>query len=282
MAPHLLIGDIGSTKSTWRSGGTPAALTLSGYNPLQHGEIAGRRMLDDLSAALDPADIGELWYYGAGIAGPVQAEAVTRLLAGYFPSAVIHVHSDLLGAARAACGHAPGTVAILGTGSHAAVFNGREIIRQAQALGYILGDEGGGCDLGKALIRAYFYRTMPDHLAIRFASRLPGDRGAFLQALAASSAPNQYLASFARFISDDPQDEWLTALVRERFAHFIRTHVVSLRPAGPVHVVGSVGCIFADLFEAELTRAGLTAGRFIREPAETLFELHHQDGRHQE
>ncbi len=281
MTRHLLIGDIGSTKSTWRSSGDPAAIPLSGYNPLQHGEIAGRKMLDDLAGALHPANIGELWYYGAGIAGPAQAQHVVALLAAYFPSAVIHVHSDLLGAARAACGRAPGTVAILGTGSHAAVFDGRDITRQAQSLGYILGDEGSGCDLGKALIRAFFYGDMPQRLATDFASRLPGDRGVFLQALASSSAPNQYLASFTRFISAHPQDEWLAAQVRERFALFIRTHLLPLRPPGPVHVVGSVGCIFADLFEAELSRAGLTAGRFIREPAETLFELH-QDGRHQE
>src|SRR5690606_28868967 len=106
---------------------------------LQQGDIAGRRMLDDLAAALHPADIGELCYYGAGIAGLPQAQHVAALLSTYFPSAVIHVHSDLLGAARAACGHTPGTAAILGTGSHAAVFDGREIRRQAQSLGYILG-----------------------------------------------------------------------------------------------------------------------------------------------
>ncbi len=239
-------------------------------------------MLDDLAAALHPADIGELWYYGAGIAGPPQAQSVAALLSAYFPSAVIHVHADLLGAARSACGHAPGTVAILGTGSHAAVYDGKEIVRQAQSLGYILGDEGSGCDIGKALIRAYFYGDMPRRLSVDFASRLPGDRGAFLQALSTSPAPNQYLASFTRFISDYTGEEWLTTLVRERFALFTRTHVLPLHPDGPVHVIGSVGCIFADLFEAELTRAGLTAGRFIREPAETLFELHHRDGRHQE
>lgn len=280
MALHTLVGDIGATKSTWYwDGPNPTEIQLPGYNPLQADIGAGRQMLERLAGHLREKPVGSIWYYGAGVAGPELRQQVADLLRLFFPGAVTHVQSDLLGAARAACGNAGGCVVILGTGSHAAVYDGQGIVRQANALGYLLGDEGSGCDIGKALLRAFFYGEMPDHLSSLFANWLPGGRSAFLRTLSAAPAPNQLLASFARFAGDAITDPWISTLVRNRFAAFIRCLVLPLDPPGPIHVVGSVGCIFGNLFAAELSRAGLSAGEFIRDPARALFELHYRDGR---
>lgn len=66
-----------------------------------------------------------------------------------FKRAAIEVETDLMGAARALCGHNPGIACILGTGSNSCLYDGRQILANVSPLGYILGDEGSGAVLGK-------------------------------------------------------------------------------------------------------------------------------------
>lgn len=107
-----------------------------------------------------------------------------------------------------------------------------KIVKQAVSLGYILGDEGGGCDIGKALLQHYFYKTMPEAISKDLDERLQGSRSVFLQELQTSDKPNQFLADFARFAVLHLEHEWIQELVSARFNLFIRRHVVPLHPNG--------------------------------------------------
>ena len=51
----------------------------------------------------------------------------------------VEVNSDLLGAARALCGHESGIACILGTGSNSCYYNGKNIEQHVSPLGFILG-----------------------------------------------------------------------------------------------------------------------------------------------
>ena len=64
----------------------------------------------------------------------------------------IEVDSDLLGAAKAACGLKAGIAAILGTGSNSCEYDGNSIVKSIPPLGFILGDEGSGAVLGKKFV----------------------------------------------------------------------------------------------------------------------------------
>ncbi len=231
-------------------------------------------MVNSLYAEMQDQLPETIWYYGAGVVELHAADLVRQLLATMFRTSQIHVSSDLEGAARAACGKKSGTVAILGTGSHAAVFDGYHILRQANALGYILGDEGGGCDIGKSLSQAYFYNQMPEALKAEMKRIIPGGRSEFLKALYTSSAPNQFLADLAKVAVASHHHPWVKELVSQRFGLFVKHHLVPLLPVGPVHILGSIGCIFAGLIEKELVHHGLKAGQFIKDPSYKLFEMH--------
>jgi hypothetical protein len=60
---------------------------------------------------------------------------------------------------------------------------------------------------------------------------------------------------------------------------FIRRHILPLEPKGAIHVVGSIGCIFASLISQEMAKHNLTTGEFIKDPARRLFERHHEHGK---
>ncbi len=279
MNKTILVGDIGSTKSTWvYSSDVSKELQLEGYNPVVQSENQGNILFTSLLTNMRDSEVSTIWYYGAGIIDSRQSQVIEDGLKNIFPDCIIHVSSDLIGAAFAACGNNPGTVAILGTGSHAAGWDGKRIVKQAVSLGYLLGDEGGGCDLGKALLQHYFYKTMPEVISKNLDERLHGDRSTFLRELQSSDKPNQFLAEFARFAVLHQEHEWIQDLVSERFNVFISQHVLPLQPKGHVHVVGSIGCIFASLIKKELEKHSLSAGTFVKDPARRLYERHAEHG----
>jgi glucosamine kinase len=275
MPKNILVGDIGSTKSTWwsNSEGNKEFL-LTGYNPLAHHEGSGQQMFEQLWHVTEGVAFHQIWYYGTGVVNEAVAENIRDTVKKYFPGTKIEIASDLFGAAKAACGDRAGTVAILGTGSHAAVFDGHQIIRQAVSLGYQLGDEGGGCDIGKELIKAYFYHTMPASLLKAMPLAVQQGRASFLHNFYAQSAPNQFLAGFVSMAAEHSDHPWIQQLVLDRFNLFIRIHLLPLEPRGPIHVVGSVGTIFAGLFRQALQNHQLLPGSFIQDPARRLFEMH--------
>jgi N-acetylglucosamine kinase-like BadF-type ATPase len=277
MSKTILVGDIGSTKSTWWFN-SPASqeITLTGFNPMVHSGEAGSRLFETLRSKTGQTGFSEIWYYGAGIVDHQVAQKVRHQILDIFPSSQVHVSSDLAGAAAAACGNEPGTVAILGTGSHAATWDGHKILEQATSLGFILGDEGGGCDIGKVLLQAYFYKEMPQAIMHEMAKKLTSGRAGLLRDLQTSETPNQFLADFARIAVLFQEHEWIKNLVSSRFSLFIRRHLVPLNPSGTVHVVGSIGCIFASLIKHELEDSGMSAGQFIKDPAHRLFERHYE------
>ncbi|MGB4850643.1 MAG: hypothetical protein WBP41_22135 [Saprospiraceae bacterium] len=271
----IVVGDIGSTKSSWWiSGDESKEIRLGGFNPLVHPHEVGTTMLSSLSKEIQGISPNHIWYYGAGVADDQIALTVKNLVHHTFPVSKVNVNSDLIGAAIATCGKEAGTVAILGTGSHAAVFDGKQIIRQANALGYILGDEGGGCDIGKSLLQSYFYNTMPEPIRTEMVRILPNGRSGLLKQLYSSPTPNQYLASFAQVAADMKDNSWIRDLVKERLRLFLKNHLLPLKPVEPVHFLGSIGCIFADLIENELAHNALKAGIFLRDPSYRLFTMH--------
>ena len=79
-----------------------------------------------------------------------------------------------------------------------------------------------------------------------------------------------------RVAVDFIEDEWIQEMIKSRFSLFIQNHILPLEPDGPIHVVGSIGSIFAGLFQEVLAREGLTAGEFVKDPARKLFEMHLQ------
>ena len=105
---------------------------------------------------------------------------------------------------------------------------------------------------------------------------IQGERSEFLQRLYHAPAPNQFLADFAKVAVQHQDDSWIQHLIQERFMVFIRNHVLPLHPQGPIHEVGTIGTIFADLFRNALEKNELIAGNFIKDPARRLFEMHLQ------
>lgn len=152
--PYILVADSGSTKTAWcvtMPCGGRKLLHTRGINPAVQTEADIATVLhEDLMPLLSPGHLNEsisaIHFYGAGCL-PSVCGRMERLLRSIIPAGTVEVESDLLGAARALCGHAPGIACILGTGSNSCFYDGTGIAQHVSPLGYILGDEGSGATI---------------------------------------------------------------------------------------------------------------------------------------
>ncbi len=195
----ILIADSGSTKTEWSlvgRNGVERTFRTAGINPYLLSEDEVRRILTrEVLVELPIERITEVYFYGAGCVGR-PAETLCVQLHRVIGPETVEVNSDLLAAARALCGDAPGIVAILGTGSNSGYYDGHDITRRVPSLGFLLGDEGSGSDLGKHLLADALKGLLPEPLARQFFDCYPLTQEEVLDAVYRRPMPNRYMARF--------------------------------------------------------------------------------------
>lgn len=276
----LIIVDSGSTKADWQvinTDGSRELHTTMGFNPFFHDED---RIETELKKSfvkdVNVVEAKKIYFYGAGCSDKMRCEIVKRGLERIFVNAeTIAVEHDLLGSARATCGNEAGIACIIGTGSNTCLYDGKDVIDNVSNLGYLLGDEGSGSHLGKLLIRAYFYRELPDDMIEFFHEEYGNNKRVILNKIYGDS-PNVYLASFARFFSKHKSHFYIQKLANEAFAELTRRHILKYNGCNniPIHFVGSVAYHFQDILKTTLEEHNLSLGVVIQKPIDALVDFH--------
>ncbi|AQG81339.1 N-acetylglucosamine kinase [Spirosoma montaniterrae] len=279
----MLIADSGSTKTDWRylaADGQVHAFQTDGFNPYYQSTP---QIVETLRAQFLPQlgnnAVSRVYYYGTGCINSTVNQHIIDALRAVLPDLqTVDVNSDMLGAARGAAGREPGIVCILGTGSNACCYDGNQITRGIQSLGFWLGDEGSGGYLGKTLVRQFFQEQLPTDLHDAFAARYHLDRATLLENAYQKPYPNRYFASFTPFLSENIAHPHAVGLVTDAFTLFLQTYISRFPEATiwPVHFVGSIASYFAEQLQQALQQAGLTLGRIVKAPAEALIKYHKQ------
>ena len=284
----LLLADGGSTKCSWclldnDPSALPAHFTTEGYNPYFWDSAAiAASLAHGLPPGLAPARVRIVHYYGAGVLSPAKAEVVAGALRQVFPRAQVHVAEDLLAAARALLGHAPGFAAILGTGTNSCLFDGEKITHVVESLGYSLGDEGAGTYLGRLLLRDYLRGRLPVGLAAAMqASCGLGELSEVLDRLYGQPLPNRFLASFAQLAHAHYHEPYCQAAVAQTFEAFFQQIVLHYPnyQRYSFNCVGSVGYHFRDALAAAATRHGMAVGHILQGPIDALDHYHRTEAK---
>lgn len=210
----ILIADSGSTKTTWMEVESGNKVVTEGLNP---HFTTDEDFLAACAAVRKDFQLStfnfQLFFYGAGCGNAMQRERVERLLSAGFCAAEVHVGTDMLGACRAVSGGRPSLVAILGTGSNACYYDGKEIVYQAVSTGYILGDEGSANHVGRQLLRDYLSGCMPEGVSDMFHETYPQTKEEFLEAVYHQPNANRFLASLAQFVVEHQDDDYCSLLI---------------------------------------------------------------------
>lgn len=283
----VLLADSGSTKTAWRAwqgDEAPCCVETPGINPVQMDTdtiiaLLSSRLTDELryedGSGILPSDVCEIHFYGAGCL-PSTIPTVQEALKQVFPRADIHVQSDLLGAARALCGHTKGIACILGTGSNSCLYDGERICAHTPPLGYILGDEGSGAVLGRQLLGDLLKGLLPAHIRDAFSAQYNGlETDQIIEHVYRQPQPNRYLAGFTHFIAAHRDEPSLHRLLTDGFrSFFLRNVTAYARPDLPVHLTGSIAAVFADEVREAAQATGFTVGRIEASPISGMTAYH--------
>jgi glucosamine kinase len=275
-----LIIDSGSSKVEW-SWMNEATYTSSfpiGIHPffLNSWQIAN--ILREQIAGYDQRikDVQQIYFYGTGINSARQSEIVEESLHMVFPDAQLFIADDILAAARSLCQQDEGIACILGTGSNACFYDGKELIYKRSGYGYILGDEGSGSYLGKIVIRNFLNNQFSDDLHKKFKQQFSTNAETILDHVYRNPFANQYLASFTHFLSKNRGEKLIEEILISGIEEFFKTRLLFFpeRKQFPVHFTGSIAFVFQDVLRKLALKHEINIGRISKSPIEGLLEYH--------
>jgi hypothetical protein len=104
-----IVADCGSTKCDWlilHGERNHQLENTVGFSPFFHTSEEIKGIVEEqLLPKINADQVTHLWFYGTGVHDDYRAEIVSKALTACFPNAQVEVEHDLLGAARAVCGH---------------------------------------------------------------------------------------------------------------------------------------------------------------------------------
>lgn len=192
-----------------------------------------------------------------------------------FPNARVCVESDLLGAARALCGHHAGVACILGTGANSCFYDGDKIVSHVSPLGFILGDEGSGAVLGKTFVANLLKGIFPESMKQEFFQEYELSEVEVIDRVYRQPQPNRFLASIVPFIGKHKELSFVHDMLVNSFRLFFSRNVRAYHRAEmPVNFVGSIASIYNDELQEAAKAEGFSLGKVLRSPIYEMLAFH--------
>lgn len=275
----IVIADSGSTKTDWVfiENNKPLYFQTDGLNPLFADFDKVQKQLAGKTAFAGIIDA--VYFFGAGCGTPESCDTIKRFVRQLFPKAFVLVETDLFGAAFSLCGNIPGMIGIMGTGVNSCWWNGKRIETSAISLGFIIGDEGSGCYLGKQLIKLFFRNQLPDELMKDFEEMYSPVRAEVLESLYKKKHPNRFLAGFAPFWKKHENDEFVKIQLQTFFKSYIDSYVAPILPTGETcfSLIGSIAFHFRDHLVSAAKNRHLKLEQVSQQPIHALADRYCSD-----
>lgn len=205
--------------------------------------VAVEKALEQAGATQTDVNCAVLGLAGANLPGALERLAET------LPYPRVEIVTDAITAARGALGGKDGIVAAIGTGSVFAVQRG-ETIQQYGGYGFLLGDEGSGASLGRALLsrslRAHDGVVAMTPFLDAILLRIGGPGGIVAFAFAAQPADFAALAPDIT-ASDDPAAKAIMAAAMQDVAAMLDR--LQAGSGLPVVFLGGLGPTYARRFQ---------------------------------
>ncbi|MDG1804497.1 BadF/BadG/BcrA/BcrD ATPase family protein [Flavicella sp.] len=277
----ILIADGGSTKVDWialdENKNQLFKVRTPGLNPaVVEEKVLKERVLSAKEFSENLDKVTQIFFYGAGCGTVVATKILKDLFEDLFPNAEVVVEEDMLAAVYAATGSDPAIVCILGTGSNSCYYDGEKTHMNTVSLGYMLMDEASGNYFGKRLIRNYYYKTMPDHIAKKFEESYDLSPDTIKHHLYKEPNPNTYLADFASFMFQFKEEQYVKDLMESGFDEFFISRVLPFKKdkSTPIYFIGSIAHYFYDILEKVAGKYELNLAGAIQRPIDNLIKYH--------
>ncbi|MDR2122143.1 MAG: N-acetylglucosamine kinase [Flavobacteriaceae bacterium] len=277
----ILLADSGATKADWvaidKDGNRLFSSQTKGLSPEAIGkEEMIKRMGERFDLAQNRDKVNKVFFYGAGCGtNTLKSIARSALKEFFFNAEEIVAEEDTYGAVYATT--PPGTqaiVCILGTGSNCSYYDGEILHQKVSSLGYLLMDDCSGNKLGADLIRAYYFKSLPEELSEKLEKEYVMDADEIKLNLYKKPNPNAYLATFAKFIIQNKDHEFIQKIIQAQMQNFIDHYIKQYENCNkvPINFNGSIAFYLKDELEKKLSENGLKMGIALRRPIDGLID----------
>lgn len=269
----FVVIESGGSKSSWAFGDYRLGLTCSvetvGLHP-QEITLEKTKIIRELiiKKGCNPSTI--FYFYGAGCGG--SNKPLITAFFKQFSIDKINVKTDLEGACIALLKQTYGHVAILGTGAITAEFDGQNVIQTYSGLGYLLGDEGSGFDLGKRLLRSYFNGDLPLLIQSQIEDYFGGRQAIFPTVY--SNQGRFKVAGLAKLIYENKSLPEVSSIIYNAFEDFYKHALRKFHDIQEVSFIGSIAFYFQDELQKVLSKHSIRISAVHQSAIHELF-LHH-------
>ena len=278
----IFVVDSGSTKTDWialdNSGEVLFSTQTLGLNPqVLPSAILTERIINNYELYQNREKVSHVHFYGAGCGVDSPARRIEKVFKEIFTSSKFSILEDTYAAVYASTEpNTPAIVCIIGTGSNCTYFDGINIEQRITSLGYVLMDEASGNFFGKQLIRAFYFKTMPEDLAKKFEEEYDLSPDQIKENVYRKENPNTYLAKFAQFIVKNKEVLEMKSIIEDGLQRFITHQILQFENAKdvPIHFIGSIAHYLKDEIDIALKRNGLRLGNVVRRPIDGLVQYH--------
>ena len=271
----IILAESGSSKTDWvviNEGDVIRRIETIGLNPYHVDERLIQRVIED--SHLNEHRAESIYFFGAGCSTQKKQSIVEKALSYFWPGAEIDVKHDVEGAALACYDGKPCVVGILGTGSNVCYFDGQTVVEGIPAMGFILGDEGGGSFFGSKLLSRYFQGRLSTKVEEELNARYDLSPSEVKQKLYSEARPNFYLASFMPFIYEFRELVEIADFLGKGFRHYLKYYIQPMvsEHNAPIYLVGSVAHFFEEEIRLAAGTLDLRLDKIIRHPMDKLIE----------
>ena len=289
----ILICDCGSTKAEWvvlDGDAVVKRFITNGFNPNFTDNLTMNNIIGEALNSIDNQDVSNIYFYGSGCGSDGNQLKIKLIFSKLCFNAKTEVYPDTLAACHALFGRNPGVACILGTGSNACVYDGENITQSIASLGFMIGDEGSGCHIGKRIVHDYFLGIMPEDLRMKFDEKYHLDREAFLKKVYQGEQPSRFLAEFAMFAMENIENQYIVKLVGGCFEEFINSSFRLERneverngeilgfldklEMTMVAFVGSIAFTFQNILLQVLENHHIKCSKILKNPMDGLIEYY--------
>lgn len=276
-----VIGESSTTRTEWA--------IIEGDRVVEHAFTAGlnpyfhtrRELSHSIRLELPEVFFKRRWdhvyFYGAGCGTMEKKKIMESSLVAQFRTPVT-VESDLLGAARGLLVNRPGLACIIGTGSNSCLYDGREIVKSVNPLGFILGDEGSSAYMGKLFVADVLKDIAPESLSRTFFEKYNVNHNILMDDVYSSPVPARTLGKYAAFLAEHLDDEYVYNLVYSAFMNFFRRNIFQYDCKDqPLSFVGSTAVTFSEVLRKAAADYGVTIDKIVQNSMPGLVQFHAND-----
>ncbi len=273
-----LIAESGSTRTEWalvEDNHLVQRVFTEGLNPFfQTRREISRSVRLGLPESFFKKKLDQVYYYGAGCSSYEKKNILGASLVAQFKTP-IQVESDLLAAARGLFKCEAGIACILGTGSNSCFYDGKIIVKNVKAAGYILGDEGSGAVLGKLFLADLLKGLAPKELANEFHEKFRISVNDVMESVYNLPFPNRFLGTIAYFLGDYMDNEYVYNLLTNNLRSFFNRNVCQYDYINyPIRFVGSLAYAYPDILQEVALEFGVEIDVIEETPMNGLIEFH--------